>query len=75
MRIKRLITAPKKLKKRIAAAIIAVIASLSALSIFNSKYYLRAEPNAESCRPEAAVMLTEVNSSYEDILPSEAFAE
>lgn len=45
---KKLVTAPKKFKKRLATAIITVIVSLSVLSILNSRYYLKADTAPET---------------------------
>lgn len=58
----------KKVKKSLATAIVTVIATLSALSIFNARYYLKAESEPDPAATAVPVVEGFVPTSTEPVL-------
>lgn len=58
----------KKVKKSLATAIVTVIATLSALSIFNARYYLKAESEPDPAATAVPVVEEFVPTSAEPVL-------
>lgn len=58
----------KKVKKSLATAIVTVIATLSALSIFNARYYLKAESEPDPAATAVPVVEEFVPTSTEPVL-------